>query len=129
LTKDVVEGVEEIPLTQNPYAYCEANPINCVDPDGNEALTIGVSIVGSAVSIKATVAALVISVIIVGAVVTVKTRGKPPYRFRIEIHRPHYPMPKTIKATGLKLAKWLWRHPDFRYHVHVWWMGKRILRI
>lgn len=33
-TKDRFEGFDERPLSQNPYVYCENDPINNVDPDG-----------------------------------------------------------------------------------------------
>jgi RHS repeat-associated protein len=33
-TKDRFEGFDERPLSQNPYVYCENDPINNMDPDG-----------------------------------------------------------------------------------------------
>jgi RHS repeat-associated protein len=33
-TKDRFEGFDERPLSQNPYVYCENDPVNNVDPDG-----------------------------------------------------------------------------------------------
>ncbi|MBI4733439.1 MAG: RHS repeat-associated core domain-containing protein [Rubrobacteridae bacterium] len=39
-TKDRFEGFEERPASQNPYTYCENDPVNNVDPDGEVLETI-----------------------------------------------------------------------------------------
>jgi RHS repeat-associated protein len=49
-TKDRFEGFDERPLSQNPYVYCENDPINNVDPDGqwgsevHNAMTYGMAL-------------------------------------------------------------------------------------
>ncbi len=46
VSKDIIEGAIQKPQTSNPYPYCTNNPVNSIDPSGNDAieglLSIGV---------------------------------------------------------------------------------------
>jgi len=50
ITKDPHPGLNIIPQTKNPYPYCNNNPVNFVDPNGDIILNILGGILGASVS-------------------------------------------------------------------------------
>ena len=65
LSKDSVKGDIRAPQTLNPYTYVKNNPVNLVDPTGEDWRTIGIASVG-AVAAVAGVAALVAGAPVLG---------------------------------------------------------------
>ncbi|MCL6606441.1 MAG: RHS repeat-associated core domain-containing protein, partial [Paenibacillus sp.] len=75
-SKDRFAGFENRPASQNPYTYCEGDPVNRVDPDGQgcrettQLVLAGVGVVASFIVLMPVSAPVLAGAIIVGALAT-----------------------------------------------------------